>query len=52
METHFQDADRERKLLHTFRNFVQLNDLQTYVTNFRRIVLELGNLVSDEVVLW
>lgn len=29
-----------------------MKDLNSYVSNFRKLVLELGNLVTDETKLW
>jgi hypothetical protein len=29
-----------------------LKDLDNYITNFRKLTLELGKLVTDEAILW
>ena len=29
-----------------------MNDLETYISNFRKHIFELGNVVTDEAVLW
>ena len=52
LEIKFTDSDRERKLLAQFQEFRQLKDVDNYITNFRKLTLELGNLVTDEAVLW
>lgn len=52
LEIKFTDSDRERKLLAQFQEFRQLKDLDNYVTNFRKLTLELGKLVTDEAILW
>lgn len=52
LQNNFVDSDRERKLLAKFNNFVQKRDLHTYVNGFRSLRMELGNLVTDETVLW
>jgi hypothetical protein len=52
MEQHFVDNDRERKLLASFSDFKQLNDLESYITNFQKLTLELGTLITDEIKLW
>ena len=39
-------------MLATFQQFHQIGDLNTYISNFRKLKLELGKLVTDEATLW
>jgi hypothetical protein len=52
LESHFHDADHERKLLNKFTSFTQVSDIASYISNYRNLVLELGDKVGDEMVLW
>lgn len=52
LEAEFTDEDRERKLLSKFSTFVQKKDLSSYISSFRSLRMELGNLITDESALW
>jgi hypothetical protein len=52
LEVAFGDVDRERKLISRFSTFTQAKDLGSYISGFRSIRLELGQLITDESALW
>ena len=51
MEIVFKDEDRERKLLSSFENIRQQNDVYQYINKFKTLVLELDSLVTTDMVL-
>ena len=52
IEAEFTDVDRERKLMSKFDRLVQTKDVYTYVSAFRQVCLELGNIVTDDQKLF
>lgn len=52
LENEFVDVDRDRKLLARFDRLVQTKDVYGYVSAFRQVCLELGNLVTDDAKLF
>ena len=52
IEAEFTDVDRDRKLLAKFDRLTQIKDVYTYVSAFRQVCLELGNLVTDDAKLF
>ena len=52
LESEFTDIDRDRKLLSKFDRLAQIKDVYTYVSAFRQVCLELGDLVTDDQKLF